>query len=172
MKGTLPDYIEPAVLAESAARLRGVVALAACERLQADHGEQRGDVQVDLQFGIDAEGTRYVRGRLAATVTLTCNRCMGRYPVAIEAAPQLGIVADDDAGNALAPGYEPLLAGPAPLRLVELVEDELLLAIPLVPRHEPEDCQAAVVTDDAAPPERTRKPFAALAALRAQMRRK
>jgi len=66
--------------------------------------------------------------------------------------------------------YDPLLVAGERVRLADLVEDELILALPQIPMHDPGECQAAAVgTDSAAAPEGTAErasPFASLAELR------
>ena len=46
-------------------------------------------------------------------------------------------------------GYEPIHGDPARLDLQLLTEDQTLLALPLVPAHESEDCGGAVAAGDA-----------------------
>ncbi len=168
MTGMLPEAVDPAALAAGGVRLAGRVALAAMARLAADHGVQRGAAAVELQFGIDADGVRYLQGLIEAEVALTCNRCLRRYRTAVRCTPCLAIVADAQAAERLPERYEPLLAGPGPLALAAIVEDELLLALPLVPVHAMGRCRAAAVAEPA--PVRRPNPFAVLAGFRPRAR--
>ncbi|HCP54228.1 MAG TPA: metal-binding protein, partial [Pseudomonas sp.] len=66
-------------------------------------------------------------------------------------------------------GYDVLEVGEYPLDLLALVEDELLLALPIVPLHDPEICQPPVGPDEPEPSEDevTRSnPFSVLAQLK------
>jgi uncharacterized protein len=68
----------------------------------------------------------------------------------------------------LAPEYEPLVSADGRVALKELVEDELLLALPLVPRHEG-DAACGGFTEtaaDAESGEARKNPFAELAKLK------
>lgn len=126
------------------------------------HGEIRtprgGETQVWLELAAQAQ------------VALTCQRCLKpvREDLAVSRwfrfvrdegqAAELDMDSDDD-----------VLALARHLSLRDLVEDELLLALPVVPRHEvcPEPLPHANVEDDeAAPAEKRPNPFAALAALK------
>lgn len=71
-------------------------------------------------------------------------------------------------------GYEPLLAADDGISVAELVEDELLLALPQIPRHQ--DLRECEANGYAAPGEASsqaerRRPFAALASLLADSKR-
>lgn len=162
MTGALPDHIEPLMLAESAAQLEGRLRLSACARLVADHGPQAGEARVVLAFGVDEDGVRFVFGRVQADLALTCNRCLEAFVAPVEAQVSLGIVCDLSGAERLPERYEPLIAGTEPLSLVDLVEDELLLAVPLAPAHPPGTCRAHGAGATVSGPARQR-PFAALA---------
>lgn len=102
-------------------------------------------------------------------VWLTCQRCLRPFELPIEIDRPLRFVRGEAQAEALdAELDEDVLALPRALDVRELIEDELLLALPLVPRHE--SCPAplnfsADPVDDAVEPERA-NPFAALQALK------
>lgn len=100
-----------------------------------------------------------------ATVWLECQRCLQAMRVPLHVDRRLFFVEGEDAAAALDTDSEDdvLTLEPA-IDLRALVEDELLLALPLVPRHDacPEPLPLRVEDD---PPE-TEHPFAALAALK------
>jgi uncharacterized protein len=98
-----------------------------------------------------------------ATVDLECQRCLQPMDVALGVDRRFFFVESEEQAAALDAESEEDVLGLEPvLDLRQLVEDELLLALPLVPRHEvcPEPLP---VRDDEAPVEH---PFAALAALK------
>jgi uncharacterized protein len=101
-------------------------------------------------------------------VALECQRCLQPMRLALEAERRIYFVEGEDAAAALdAENEDDVLALTPTLDLQALVEDELLLALPLVPRHEvcPEPLPRALVEDDRAR-EAADHPFAALAALK------
>ena len=111
----------------------------------------------------------WLRLAASAQVTMTCQRCLGPLAVPLAVERTFGFVAGEAQAAALdADSDDDVLALERWLDLHTLVEDELLLALPLVPRHA--DCAPPAVRDDAvaaAPGEPAREhPFAALAALR------
>ena len=123
-------------------------------------GERRvlagAGAQPSLAIGADTE------------VTLECQRCLQAMRVPLHAERRIFFVDGEEAAEALdAESEDDVLALPPALDLVDLIEDELLLALPLVPRHEqcPEPLPRAFVEDDPAI-DPADNPFAVLAALK------
>jgi uncharacterized protein len=101
-------------------------------------------------------------------VTLECQRCLQPMRIALPVERRIFFVDGEDAAAALdAETDDDVLALTPTLDLRSLVEDELLLALPLVPRHEvcPQPLPRPLVEEEseAAPGE---SPFAALASLK------
>lgn len=165
MGGGLPEYIEPLRLAEAAAVLRGRLRLSQCGRLCSDCGPQSGRADLVLQFGMDAERRPYLHLEASARLRLRCNRCLAEMNWPLSTQVKLGIVGSDSLAAQLPEPYEPLLVTAGPLALIELVEDELLLALPAVAMHRPGQCKAAVNSAGAFDGERE-SPFAVLASLK------
>ena len=119
---------------------------------QAPEGTHEPQIWLSLQVDTD--------------LMLTCQRCL--QPVRADVSVQRDfrfVSGEDQAAELDADCEEDILALTRRLDLIELIEDELLLALPLVPRHEacPEPLIAPVV--DAQPMERDH-PFAILGELK------
>lgn len=98
-----------------------------------------------------------------AQLTLTCQRCMRPMPWPVASRARIALVGDVDAADAVAPEFETVIAPGGRITVGELVEEELLLALPVVALHaRPDSC--GVLLDDE-PEEETQKPFAGLAEL-------
>ena len=103
-----------------------------------------------------------------AEMALQCQRCLGPVDAALDVDRWFRFAHNEDEAAALDAQVETdVLALGRPLDLLALVEDELLLALPLVPRHE--RCpvplpmaSSAEIEDEDEPP----NPFAALGALK------
>ncbi|MCP5142360.1 MAG: DUF177 domain-containing protein [Gammaproteobacteria bacterium] len=136
-----------------------------------------GDVEVDLEFGIDAGRTRFISGTVRTRVSMPCQRCLESMEIDVDAEVRLGVVISESQIERLPSGFEPLLLEEELIDPAQLVEDELLLALPLVPRHELRDCRAErnvtaqgsdgapAPSDDVAENKRP-NPFAVLATLK------
>ena len=98
-----------------------------------------------------------------ASVPLTCQRCL--QPMAWRVASQARVVIVSDAATAdgVAPELETAIAPGGRISVGDLVEEELLLGLPVVALHA--DGEACGVQLEDEPDEETQKPFAGLAAL-------
>jgi uncharacterized protein len=104
-----------------------------------------------------------------ATMWLTCQRCLQPYRTELIVDRAIRFVRGEDQAETLdAESEEDVLALPRSLELRALVEDELLLALPIVPRHESCPDAPPPQTDARAVPPVVQNPFAALGALKSR----
>jgi uncharacterized protein len=171
-----PSRLDVEAFAKDAAELEGEWPLAALDRLSdAAHDDAKPGESDLARWHVRGEN-RPVRGGAPQTwlhlqastrLGLVCQRCLAPVDTPIEAERSFRFVAGEEAAAQLdADQEEDVLALTRSLDLRELVEDELLLALPLVPRHDicPEPLPMEHGDDDA---EADRpNPFAALAALK------
>jgi len=110
-----------------------------------------------------------VVGQLKTDLALICQRCLERYDIPVEVELKLNWVKSEQDAKKLPLRYEPLLVESIPLKLNDVIEDELLLALPIIAMHELDECNAAkfVTNDKAAEIEKEKpNPFAVLAELK------
>ena len=152
-------------LARNAARVERMFEVAGFARLRDRLAEPAGTAMARAEFGLRG---RWPVARLAVTadVVLTCQRCLGRVRRSLSSESQLAFA--DEGTTELPDGFEAVGGDPRKLDLAALVEDELLLALPIIPQHEAGDaCElpatsaAAVAGPQAEAPE-MRRPFAGL----------
>lgn len=174
-KGSDVHALDLPALCRHGQTLHGQLPLAAMERLAtslfaapADQDTVVWSAQGSLLPVAGSEAQMWLALQARTRVQLQCQRCL--QPMAQELAldRSLRFVRDEDEAARLDEESEDdVLALPPRLDLAALLEDELILALPLVPRHEeckpplPLADQAATAAEDDAP-----HPFAALAALR------
>ena len=164
----LPDRINPWQLAAENGRLNGELNLAGLPRLAAMPNHAGGTVSVTLVAGTDGQGVRFIKGRLRTGVELVCQRCLGPLRLPLEVVISLGLARGEAEFDRLPDEYEPLLVPEGGIAVADLVEDELLLALPQIPRHDDErECEANgyMTPGEFAPDAEHRQPFAALASL-------
>lgn len=131
----LPPFsntINPWQLAAEKGRLVGEIALAALPRLAVlNHAD--GKAAVALAAGVDENGVHYIKAEIQADIDLDCQRCLGslRLPVTVTVA--LGLIRSEAEAERLLERYEPLLVADGDVAVADLVEDELLLALPKSP---------------------------------------
>jgi uncharacterized protein len=114
-----------------------------------------------------AQPQTWLRVRAEAKASLTCQRCLKPVTEALNVDRWLRFVDDENLAAELdADSDDDVLALPRHLDAQELIEDELLLALPLVPRHERCPEPLALAAEDPSPEDDRPNPFAALAALK------
>ncbi|MGB1800686.1 MAG: YceD family protein [Gammaproteobacteria bacterium] len=157
--------INPLRLAKSRERIEGSLQLDSFERLKDDLLENTGKLSFSLSFDFDESGVCVIESDIDTQVVLECQRCLKPVSININKKSLLAVVESKDEIDSLAKEYEPLQMSEETVSTKQLIEDELLLSIPLAAFHAEEECSGKTVLDkineDAKP-----KPFAALAALK------
>jgi len=106
-----------------------------------------------------------------ARVGLECQRCLHPVAAELEARRSFRFVAGETTAAELdADSEDDVLALTRALDVRELVEDELILTLPLVPRHDTCPQPLDVPASEPEPVEERPNPFAGLAALKSQGR--
>ncbi|MGF1525922.1 MAG: YceD family protein [Candidatus Competibacterales bacterium] len=159
----LPATVDPWALAAEGQDLEGVLPQTAFDRLKEVVIAPVGEVALEARGGVDDRGVHYLRGRLVTTVQVICQRCMNPMELAVDTDLCVGLVRSEGEAARLPAIYEPLQPEAEGLDVYRWVEDELLLALPLAPRHQSQTCQPLLEESAKA---KAPSPFAALAALR------
>lgn len=146
--------------------VEGRVPLSALTRLRDSLVDTDGEVSFAIEFDQDALKVPYAELRVDAELPLMCQRTLQRFLLPVRIEQRLGLIRDEAEEGALPPGYEPLLMpDDGMLRPVDLVEDELILAVPVVPVAPGTEVVEQEWSASAEETERT-NPFAALSALK------
>jgi uncharacterized protein len=159
-------------LAEQRARFEFEIPLGELPGIPAEFSLAAEPVQVWLQFGRD-RGAAVADVRLRAVLQPLCQRCLGAMRVAVDAEARVALVDSADAAARAPEELETFLAPDGQGTLAALAAEELLLALPLVPRHAEGECRVAagaVGHVQLAPPGtaaegETQRPFAELRAM-------
>lgn len=166
MSANLPEVLDAWRMVAARRGVEGRVPLSALTRLRDSLVDTDGEVSFSIQFDQDALKVPYAELRIDAGLPLQCQRTLQRFVLPVHVEQRLGLIRDDAEEAALPPDYEPLLM-PADgmLRPTDLVEDELILAVPVIPVAPGTE---AVERDWAPEAEEQQRanPFAALSALK------
>jgi uncharacterized protein len=147
--------------AKCGSRLQGAWPVADFLRLHDVLHSTAGTLRYELRGVPEERGRPVLKLKVDGTLQLVCQRCLGacEFPLQIEVPLRLAATqAEMDAEPLEAEGPESILAGKEML-VQALVEDEVLLAIPIAPRH------ANCAGDAAGAAGKTQKPFAGLRGL-------
>ena len=157
-QGVLSDPIRFAL---DARQLAGVVKVEALGRLMDALLDTSGDLEYSLVGEQGADGKPYLRLSAKGVLGLQCQRCLERvdWPIEVERLLQLvpvGLpIPDEELENDT---FDAIEATPG-MDALELVEDEIMLCLPIAPRHE--SCESPRPKDGA----EKESVFAALASL-------
>jgi uncharacterized protein len=168
MSDRLDELIDPLSLAAKGRTLEGRIPLAKLARLGPSLQSTQGEAEASLRFGVDEAGMPNVTGRVRATLMLQCQRCMQAMAYAVDSQIRLGIVKSREAAERLPANYDPLLVSGEEMKAADIVEDELILALPIVAMHERADCPlgAEFQEQEADAEPKRENPFAVLAGLK------
>jgi DUF177 domain-containing protein len=175
MSSRLPEYIDPWHFGEMGKEVSGYAELSKLPRLAEMLVDQDGKAEFVFRFRKGKKQRIHITGYVCASLKLECQRCL--EPVCIPIATEIDAVVVEgfEEAERLPGEYEPLMAGEKLIRLYDVVEDELLLALPYVAMHQDGECQAAsqnirgsdeVVNEDRA--QTKPNPFAKLADLKSK----
>lgn len=159
--------IDSVAFARESGELRAMGDVAALVRLHDALFDQSGTIAYELTGHVDREGKPFLRLVLGGELVLRCQRCLGPVHFRLDAVRNFVLVApgqelSDPADEA--EDTEQLHADPK-FDVIALVEDEVILGLPMVAGHEEGTCAPP------SPKSRAGKqdsPFDALAALKRQ----
>lgn len=123
--------------AQEALRLADELAVAAMPRLQDSVYEPSGSVRYELAGMIDRHGQPLIEVHVHGSIPLVCQRCLGRLDYDLDRRSRLVLVADARALPDVAqedPDTESMPAAEFG-NVADLVEQEVLLGLPLAPVH-------------------------------------
>lgn len=134
MSVSLPESVDAWRMVAARRSFEGVIPVAALARLRDLLADASGTVSYQLQFGRDELDTGFVEVRVSAPLTLLCQRSLEPFVQPVQVETRLGLIRAESEEPSLPPETEPLLvAEDGRLVLLDVIEDELLLALPLVP---------------------------------------
>lgn len=163
----LPDRLDLIATAEAGRLLRGSVAISSLERLLPALISDAGELQVGMELGKDPDGTHYLAGSIRGEVMLKCQRCLDNMTLPLDLTFRLGLVSSEAAASALSERYEPLVVTAEPAHIADVIADEVLLALPIVPTHNDGlECQEFIKEHAPQASEQRENPFAVLAGLK------
>ena len=163
------DVVLPYKLARQAGGFRGTIAVDQFLRLGELVSGADGPVAIELAFRLDEEGRCRVHGRATVRVGIECGRCLQPQSRSLDVPLDLCIVASESSASSLAGDLEPFVLDGDEVRVTDLIEDDLILALPHQVCDEPHTCpnRPALEYGDADEAEQARSertnPFAALA---------
>lgn len=146
MINTLPVRINPFRLAEQGRCIEGSLPIGKMLRLGESLLSRQGEANVCLSFARDADGLNVVEGVVHADLKMQCQRCLGPMKKSIDWRFRLVMVHNDAEAPQIRAEHELLEVADETIFVMDMIEDELVLSLPLIPKHDdPAACDAAVL---------------------------
>ncbi|MBA1149196.1 DUF177 domain-containing protein [Ectothiorhodospiraceae bacterium WFHF3C12] len=173
--GEIPERFDPRRMARESAEFHGVLPTGAMNRLASavlSLGESAG---INARFSTQDNGRPLLEGEASVAVTLRCQRCLEPMTTTVQAPFRLAVVVSEADAERLPEELDAVIVEGDSIETSALVEDELILALPLVGRHENmDDCgierrhleSSPAGVEHAVDSEEKDNPFAALESLK------
>ncbi len=169
-KVKLPLTIDPVRCAQRRDEYDAMVPLAELKRLLELTESRQGEVDVHLSCGIDLQGVAYTKGDARVELELECQRCNQIMRQSFETTFAYTPLFEKSEIEELPDAYEPVeLDENGEIDLRRLIEDELILSLPLVAMHAEDQCPlsgSAMSWGEIEPADERPNPFAVLEQLR------
>jgi uncharacterized protein len=142
-KVKLPKQVDPIKSANKRSEYRGVMLTVDMARLCETVAGIDDEVDIEVKFKKDEQGLTYFEGHMSCAASLLCQRCYNVFAHQINVSfcfsPVQGTDKEDI--DELPDAYEPVEVNDhGEINLLQCLEDELILSLPIVALHAEEDC--------------------------------
>lgn len=141
-KVRIPISVDPVKSAGKQLSYLGVVPGTSLNRLQELLVAPCADVDAELEFAVDAQNVKHMRGHAEVKVTVACERCGD--PMAVELVSDFvyAPVTKRQTATDMPSEYEAIEVDElGEIQLHRIIEDELILAMPVVVKHDERECR-------------------------------
>ncbi len=167
MSNDLPLRFDPELFANRGRKLAGNIPVHDLPRIMGLASNSDSEFYVTMTFSISSLNFPMVKGTIEGEVVQSCQRCMGNASISISGQFQLILTNPDSLELASEEGYELFEYTGQLIATATLIEDEIMLAMPIVAKHlDIEECDSTVKQwmheFDEVPTDKKQNPFAKL----------
>ena len=170
LAGPLPELLDHRKLANQQGIVEGSFPVKQLERFGEMLVDLAGDVNLRLAFSKGEHDRTEVHGHVATEVRLECQFCLRPVTIRLSSEIAVIVVKSEAELEKLEEEQDGIISADKLMPIAALVEDELMLAVPMIPRHGDGECPDSeyAVTEDLAAEKQdesatTYRPFAGLA---------
>jgi uncharacterized protein len=143
-KVKLPLTIDPYKDAQRRMDYNGYIPSEVLSRLGESVSCVQSDAQVSLSLYVDPQKLTVIKGTASVEVELECQRCGNAFTQMLDCEFLFSPVKNMDRAGELPEIYEPIeLNEFGEINLLDMIEDEFILSLPLVPMHQTEHCEVS-----------------------------
>ncbi len=133
MSSVPPGRVDVAREVQARRVYEGSLPLGSLRRLVGSLATDEGSVRYRVAFTQDALGASCIELHVEAGLSLVCQRSLEVFKLQLKIDQRLGVIAGETEEASLPADCEPLLAPDGEVSIAEVIEDELILALPVVP---------------------------------------
>ena len=161
---SLPDKIKLFNFAKKEISLSGLYQISDLARVSEIASNKTDKININLSFYLDNDKTPCIDGIISLDIVLICQRCLEELNISLKVRFNLAFVRNEKQGEELDSNYEIYVTEEDELATHDLISDEILLSIPMVPTHD-YDCIKDINGQEIVE-EKTENPFAILKKLK------
>ena len=141
--------IDPLDFVRNTSALYGKIAVAKLVRLQNSLFNNQNELEYTIAGALDRDDRPIIQVTVKGIINLQCQRCLGELEYALNLLACLLVVRNEDELLHLDKdlSVEGVLAVPD-VNILTLIEDEIILSLPISPRHQENECSTNKPTDD------------------------
>lgn len=139
-ESVIPPYVDTRKVFLQVGKLIGTIEFGRLERFQECLLENEGNVQIELEFSTNKSKQRLITGKLLAPISVACQRCLEAVQIELEESFALALVRKEADIEKLEDSLDPWLCEDHKLDVSALIEEQLLLCLPLVNTHDDKNC--------------------------------
>ena len=143
----IPEIVDPSKCCDKRLIYEGFVAFSRLPRfLAAQSGEVDSSsvVRAKYRFRRDEQRLKIAELQFSANAILTCQRCLKLLDIVCAGSTNFVFCRDNLEAEQAPKGYEPALVSANSVSLWHLLEDELLLSLPMFANHEDVHCNTVL----------------------------
>ena len=146
-----PAHVTPRKLCNRNGAINSTIPLGKLLRLSEYLDDTQGQAEVCLSFTRDEAGHCVIKGSAKAGVSMLCQRCLEPVLIPLSLDMELKVAEDEREAERISAGsadpldkLEIVICEDGQLDLLSLIEDELIMSLPIVAAHEDEKCSKAL----------------------------
>ena len=136
MANDLPLIFDPVLFARRGRHFAGNIAVSDLPRIIELAPHAQSDIHVTMSFSISSLQFPMVKGTIEGEIMQTCQRCLGQTRTSINGRFELLLVTGEASEPAGQKSHEVFEYSGQYVSTAALIEDEMILSLPIVARHE------------------------------------
>lgn len=137
MNNDLPIRFDPVLFAKQGRALSGEIPVSEMSRVASVANDDA--LEVKMSFTTSSLQFPMVKGTIAGSIVQTCQRCLGEASLDVDHQFELLLINPESLSLATKEGHEIFEYEGQFIDTIVLIEDEIILTLPIVPKHEDVD---------------------------------